>query len=65
MKPDELSATLQAHRPPAAKNQIIDQALIALKEVMPAADDDLVRRLRNRLNNDSLFAKAVRRAAVE
>ena len=62
---DDLLSALETHKPPTAKAQVIDQALRVLKEVVPTIDDEMVRRMSNRLNNDSLFAKAVRSAKSE
>ncbi len=58
-------SVLKAHRPSPAKVVIIEQALRILKDVMPAVDDETISRIGNRLNNDSLFAKAVRSAKSE
>ncbi len=62
---DKVSPTLEAHRPLPAKDQIIDRASVVLKDMMPDIDDDTLRRIKNRLNNDRVFAKAVRLAKSE
>jgi hypothetical protein len=62
---DKVASTLEAHRPPPAKTQVIDQMLRVLKEVVPTTDEDTLTRIKNRLGNDSLFAKAVRSAKAE
>jgi len=62
---DKVTSTLEAHKPPTAKEQVIEQALRILKEVASTIDEDTLGRLRNRLNNDSVFAKAVRSAKSE
>jgi hypothetical protein len=56
---------LEAHRPPTAKAQLIEQVLRVLTDVLPSIDDETLKRIRNRLNNDSLFAKAIRSAKSE
>ena len=62
---DKVPSTLEALKPPAAKAQVIEQALRVLKDVLPTVDDETLARIRNRLTNDSLFAKAVRSAKSE
>jgi hypothetical protein len=56
---------LEANKPPAAKDNIIAQALRVLKEAAPSFDDESLQRVKNRLNNDSQFAKAIRSAKSE
>lgn len=59
------SRELEAVRPPTSKAQIIEQALRILKDVIPTVDDEAVKRMRHRLDNDRIFAKAVRSAKAE
>ncbi|NLE60179.1 MAG: hypothetical protein GX616_17655 [Planctomycetes bacterium] len=61
----ELPRVLEAHRPPAAKTRIIEQVLRVAKDVLPGIEEDALRRLCSRLENDSLFSKAVRSAKSE
>lgn len=62
---DKVASTLEAHRPPPAKTQVIDQMLRVLKEVVPTVDEEMLARIKNRLGNDALFAKAVRSVKAE
>ena len=62
---DQIGPVLEAHKPPSAKSQVIDNAIRVLKDVMPPIDDATLQRFRNRLSNDSLLAKAVRSAKFE
>jgi hypothetical protein len=61
----EASSVLEANRPPEAKAQAIDQAIRVLREVLPVISEETVSRIRNRLNNDPLFARALRAARLE
>lgn len=62
---DDAITILRENKPPPAKDQMIHRMLQVLKEVVPAIDDNALTRIKNRLGNDSLFAKAVRNAKVE
>jgi hypothetical protein len=62
---DKIQSILEANKPPAAKDNIIAQALRVLKEAAPSFDDESLQRVKNRLNNDSQFAKAIRSAKSE
>jgi hypothetical protein len=62
---DKVSSTLEVYRPTPAKIQVIEQVLRVLREVLATIDKDTLTRIKNRLGNDSLFAKAVRSAKAE
>ena len=62
---DKILATLEACKPPSAKDQAVEHTLRVLREVMPRIDDESLQKFRNRLSNDSLFAKALRIAKSE
>jgi len=62
---DKAASTLEAHRPAPAKTQVVAQVLRVLKEVVPAIDEHTLTRIKHRLGNDSLLAKAVRSAKAE
>lgn len=62
---EQILSTLEAHKPPEAKAAIIHNALRVLRGVLPQIDDETLRRLRTRLENDPLFATAIRDAKSE
>lgn len=62
---DTILTTLEACKPPSAKDQAVEHALSVLREVVPHIDDESLQKFRNRLSNDSLFAKALRIAKSE
>lgn len=57
---DKVLEALQAWKPPSAKDQAVDHTLRVLREVMPRIDDESLQKFRNRLSNDSLYAKTLR-----
>ena len=62
LPPDQLEAAIQKHKPPTPKRLAIQQAERIISEVMPGITGEQLRRVRNRLDNDPLFAKALRSA---
>jgi len=62
---DTVLSTIEACKPPSAKDQAVEHALSVLREVVPHIDDESLQKFRNRLSNDSLFAKALRIAKSE
>ena len=56
----KLPDVLRTVKPPSPKEQIIEQTLCILKEVVPSTDDETLDRIRHRLGNDPVFAKATR-----
>ncbi len=62
---DKILPTLEAYRPPSAKDQIVLQTIRVLRDVLPSVDDELLQKFQNRLSNDALFSKAIRMAKAE
>lgn len=56
---------LEAHKPPSAKSQVIEQVLRIVSDVAEKLDEQTLNRIGNRLGNDKLFAKAIRSAKLE
>lgn len=61
----ELEAELEKHKPPTAKERVIERAAEVFKELVPDATDDQLEKVSNRLNNDRIFAKAMKSAKTE
>ena len=62
---DKISSTLEAHRPLPARDQILAAVRRVVKDIMKDVDDDVLRRIENRLSNDGPFAQAVKRAKFD
>jgi hypothetical protein len=61
----ELRDALQKHKPPAAKDRVIERALEVVGEVIDGVATDDLKRISARLSNDQLFAKALKSAKTE
>jgi len=62
---DSILPTLEANKPISAKDQVVEHTVRVLQDVLQPIDDELLKKFRNRLANDRLFAKALRLAKSE
>jgi len=62
---DSILPTLEANKPISAKDQVVEHTVRVLQDVLQPIDDELLKKFRNRLANDPLFAKALRLAKSE
>lgn len=61
----ELEAELEKHKPPTAKERVIERAAEIFSEIAPEVTVDQLKKISNRLNNDQIFAKAMKSAKAE
>ena len=61
----ELEAELEKHKPPTARERVIERATEVFREVVPEVTDDQLKRVCSRLNNDQIFAKAMKSRETE
>lgn len=61
----ELQAELEKHKPPTAKELVIERAVQVVKGVIPGVTDDQLKKINSRLNNDQLLAKAIKSTKTE
>lgn len=58
-------STLEKYKPPAAKDQAVEHVQRIIREILTDIDDDLLKRIKNRLINDQLFSKSFKSAKFE
>lgn len=60
-----ISAEFEKHKPPTAKELVIERTAKIVAEIIPDATEEQIRKVSNRLNNDRQIAKAMRSAKTE
>lgn len=62
LSPSELEKELEKHKPVTVKERVITRVAEIVKEVVPDVTEDQIKKLSNRLNNDRIFANALKSA---